>query len=124
MALTNNGTAVYINDSYLPEGYTKPAITKFSDFEAKYPDYKININKSAVENENKITTFQNLVNAVTSAVSDIITADFNTSELTVTCFANLKVISHNFELDGVKYTNGAIIYICTVDIFVKTESID
>ena len=123
MALTNNGTAVFLNDSYIPAGYTKPVITKFVDFEAKYPDYQVSVAKSGVENANKVTTFTALVAAVTAAVSAVVTADFNVSGLTVTCFANLKVIDHNFELDGVQYTNGAINYICTVDIFVKTAAL-
>ena len=123
MALTNNGTAVYIADSYIPAGYTKPSITKFTNYEAKYPDYQVSVAKTAVENADKVVTFTALVAAVTAAVSAVITADFNVGGLTVTAFANLKEISHNFTLDGVQYTNGAINFSCKVDIFVKTAAL-
>ncbi len=123
MALTNKGTDVYINASYLPEGYTRPTVDKFSDYEAKYPDYTIVVAKSGVENASKVTTMQNLVTAITNAVSAVIEADYDTSANDVTCFANLKILGHNFDLEGVMFSNGAIQYRCTVDIFVKTTAL-
>jgi len=122
MALTNKGTQVFINESYLPAGYTKPTVDKFTDFEAKYPDYEIQIAKAGVENADKVTTFTALVTAITAAVSAMITDDFNVGVLTVTCFANLKAVDHNFNLVGVLYSDGAVYYICNVDIFVKTAT--
>ena len=123
MALTNNGTAVFLDASYLPAGYTKPTVTKFSDSEYKDSDVVVTIAKSTVENANAVTTFTALVAAITAAVSAIITADFDVTGNTVTAFANLKVITTNNELDGVLYTNGALNYLCTVDIFVKTAEL-
>lgn len=123
MALTNNGTAVFINASYLPSGYTKPTVTKVSDYEYKYSDAIITVAKSGVENATASTTFTNLVTAITTAISTMITTDFDTVGLTVTAYSNLKVVATNFDLEGVKYTNGAINYLCTCDIFVKTESL-
>jgi hypothetical protein len=123
MALTNNGTAVYLTESYLPAGYTKPTVTKFSDSEYKDADVVVTIAKSTVENANKVTTFTALVAAVTAAVSAIITADFDTVDNTVTAFANLKFVDTNNDLAGVLYSNGALNYLCTVDIFVKTVAL-
>lgn len=120
MALTNNGTAVLINESYLPSGYTKPAVTKVTGIEAKYSDYEINIAKSGVENASKVTTFTQLVAAITAAVSAMITTDFDTVGQDVDIYSNFKIVSDNFNLAGVMYTNGAVNYVCTVDIFVKT----
>jgi len=123
MALTNNGTAVYLTDSYLPSGYTKPTVTKFVDPEYVSRDIVVTIAKSGVENATAATTFANLVTAITAAVSAIITADYNVTGLTVTAFANLKIVTTNNELQGVLYTNGALNYLCTVDIFVKTAAL-
>lgn len=123
MALTNNGTSVYLNSSILPAGYTPPVITKFTDHKYKYENAVMAIAKSGVENANKVTTFTALVAAITTAVSAMVTADYNVSGLTVTAYANLKTVYHNFDLSGVEYTDGAINYLCTVDIFVKTAAL-
>ncbi|MCK9281352.1 MAG: hypothetical protein M0P71_12075 [Melioribacteraceae bacterium] len=123
MALTNNGTAVFILDSYLPAGYSKPVVTKVANAEYKYSDAVFSIAKSGVENATAATTFTNLVAALTVAISAMITDDFDTVGLTVSAYANLKVVTTNHNLSGVLYTNGAINYVCTVDYFVKTEAI-
>lgn len=123
MALTNNGTIVQMDASYLPTGYTKPTVTRVTDYEASFDSVVVTIAKSTVENANKVTTFTALVAAVTAAVSALITADFNVSGLAVTAYANLKRVYHNLELTGVLYTNGAVNYVCEVDYFVKTEAL-
>lgn len=123
MALTNNGTAVFILDSYLPVGYSKPTVTKVADAEYKYADAVFSIAKSGVQNATAATTFANLVTALTAAISAMITADFDTTGLTVTAYANLKVVATNHNLAGVLYTDGAINYVCTVDYFVKTAAL-
>jgi hypothetical protein len=123
MALTNSGTAVYLVDSNLPDSYTRPTVTKFTDHEYKYTDAVMTIAKSGVEDSTSLLTFAALVTAVTAAVTTMITEDFDTVGLTVACYANLKTVSSNFNLSGVMYTDGAINYLCTVDIFVKTSSL-
>jgi hypothetical protein len=123
MALTNAGTAVYLEDANLPSGYTRPTVVKFSDHEYKYENAILTIAKSGVENASKATTFTQLVSAITTAVSAMVTADYNVSGLTVGAYANLKYVDDNFNMAGVLYTNGAINYICTVDIFVKTAAL-
>lgn len=123
MALDNKGTAVYIDTDYLPEGYSKPSVTKFTDHEYKYSDAVLNIAKSGVENADKATTFTQLVSAISTAVGSMVSTDFDTEGLSVSCYANLKIVYDNHDLAGVLYTNGAINYVCTVDIFVKTEAL-
>lgn len=123
MALTNNGTAVFLNDSYLPSGYTRPTVTKFTDWEAKYQDYVITIAKAGVEGATGAITFTALVAAITAAVNVMLDADLDIVANTVTAFVNLKSVSTNFNLTGVQYTNGVINYLCTVDIYFKTVAI-
>lgn len=123
MALTNNGTAVYLDASYLPAGYTKPTVTKFSDAEYISRDIVVTIAKSGVENATAATTFAALVAAVTAAVSAVITADFDVAGLTVTAFANLRIVDTNNDMAGVLYTDGALNYLCTVDMFIKTAAL-
>lgn len=118
MALTHNGTVVLIAD--VPSGYTRPTITKFSDYELKYENREISIAKSGVENATASTTFTNIVSAINTAIENLLNADIDTTGLTVTSYANLKIISTNAILGSVLYTNGAVNYLCTVDIFVKT----
>ena len=118
MALTHNGTAVLVTE--VPSGYTRPSVSKFSDYELKYPDREIAIAKSSVENATASTTFTNIVAALNTAIQNLLNADIDTTGLTVTSYANLKIITTNATLTGVLYTNGAVNYICTVDIFVKT----
>lgn len=123
MALTNNGTAVFVDESLLPVGYTKPAVTKFTDAEYVARDVELSIAKSGVQNATATTTMANLVTAITAAVSAYITADYNVSGLTVIAFANLKGITTNNTITGVLFTNGAINYVVTVDIHIKTAAL-
>jgi len=123
MALTNAGTAVYLDSSLLPAGYTVPTVTKFTDHEYKAADVVLTIAKTGVDESDKVVTFTALVAAVTVAVSAYVTADYNVSGLTVNCYANLKVIAHNLDMAGVLYTTGAVNYLCTVDIFIKTAAL-
>ena len=123
MALTNAGTAVYLDAAQMPEGYSVPTVTKFTDHEYKYEDAVVTVAKSGVQNANKVTTFTALIAAITTAVSAMVTADFNVSGLTVNCYANVKYIYTNHDLAGVLYTSGAINYLCQVDIFVKTAAL-
>jgi hypothetical protein len=118
MALTHNGTAVLVSE--IPSGYTRPTVSKFTDHELKYESREINIAKSGVENATASTTFTNIITALNTAIQSLLNADIDTTGLTVTSYANLKIISTNANISGVLYTNGAVNYVCTVDIFVKT----
>ena len=118
MALTHNGTAVLISD--VPSGYTRPTVSKFTDSESKYINREISIAKSGVENATESVTFTAIITALNTAIETLINADYNTSGLTVTSYANLTALTTNAILGSVLYTNGAVNYLCVVDIFIKT----
>lgn len=121
MALSNKGTVVSINDNKIPTGYTKPTVVTFDDSESKYINREISIAKSGVENAVEVTTFTALVAAITAAVTALITADYDISGNTVDVYTNAKDIITNASVGSVLYTDGAVNYLCTVDIFVKTS---
>lgn len=120
MALTHNGTKVNIPAAELPSGYTKPVVSDFDDHETKYTSRVINIAKLGVENATKETTMGNIITQLNSDIETLLSADFDVTN-TVVSYAVLKSLSDNLTLDGVKFTNGAINYVCVVDIFVKTS---
>jgi hypothetical protein len=120
MALTNNGTKVSIPAAQLPSGYTKPSVTEFSDYEMKYSSRVFTIAKSTVENEDAVTTMENLIAQLNAEIETLISSDIDTVGLTVTAWSELRSLSTNNNLAGVKFTNGALNYILVVDIFVKT----
>lgn len=120
MALTNNGSVVEVNDNKIPSGYTKPTVTTFDDDESKYVNRSISVAKSGVENANEVTTFTAIIAAITTAVSALITADYDVTN-TVAAYAVVKDIVSNAKVGDVLYTTGVVNYVCTVDIFIKTS---
>jgi cytochrome c oxidase assembly protein Cox11 len=67
MAFSNGGTAVLIDSDQLPDGYTKPTPTTFTDHEFK--EHKIyTVAKSTVEDPDAAITFAALVTAVNTAI--------------------------------------------------------
>ena len=119
MALTNAGTQVLVNDNKLPTGYTKPTVTTFEDIESKYKDRAFVVVKSVVENADPLVTFAAIVDAITTAVSALITADYDVTN-TVTAFANLKDVATNLKNGDALYNADVVDYDCIVDIFIKT----
>jgi hypothetical protein len=121
MALTNNGTVVNVISSKIPSGYTKPSVTTFTDYESTYPDRVITVAKSSVENADEVVTFTALIAAITTAVTTLIEADYDETANTIEAYAIVKDIQTNNSVGNVLYTNGALNYICTVDIYIKTS---
>lgn len=118
MALVNNGTKVSIEQHNLPSGYTKPTVTEFAAEDWRSPVSKtITIDKSTVEAATGSATFTALVAAVTSAVTTL-AADYDATNA-VTVYADLTNVTTNFSRNGVLYTDGAIQYVCAVDIYVQ-----
>lgn len=120
MALTHNGTTVSIPAAELPSGYTKPSVTEFTDHEQLYASRAFTIAKSTVQNATDTTTMSNLITQLNTDIETLINADFDTTGLTVTSYAVLRSLSTNNTLTGVKFTNGALNYVLTVDVYVKT----
>lgn len=121
MALSNKGTVVNVNNNKIPSGYTKPTVATFDDSENSYVNREISVAKAGVENANEVTTFTAIVAAITAAVTALITADFDIAGNTVDVYASVKDITTNAKVGDDLYTNGAVNYLCTVDIFVKTS---
>lgn len=120
MALTHSGTKVSVASNKLPSGYSKPAVTEFADYETVYENRVFNIAKSTVENSVATTTMDSIMSALNTAIEALITADFNVTTLTVSSWADLQTLSSNFTVSSVQFTDGAINYVCTVDIYIKT----
>lgn len=118
--LTFNNTRVDLGASELPSGYTKPTITTFTDYEAKYSSYAITMTKASVENASASTTFTAILAALNVQLSAVLTADLNTATATITAYAVLKTLRTNTNVDEVFYTNGTTNYLLVVDIFYKT----
>ena len=121
MALSNKGTVVNVNNNKIPSGYTKPVVATFDDAESIYINRSISIAKAGVENANEVTTFTAIIAAITTAVTALITADYDIAGNTVDVYASVKDITTNASVGVDLYTDGAINYLCTVDIFVKTS---
>ena len=118
--LTHNGTVVSIPAAELPSGYSKPAVTEFSDYEQKYTSRTMTIVKAGVDEATALATFTALMVQLNTDIETLLSADFTIASLTVTSYAVLKSVTTNANLAGVLYTTGAVNYVLTVDIFVKT----
>lgn len=124
MALTNNGTKVSLSGRDLPSGYTRAAITEFTDYEQTYTDLELTINKSAVEAAAAGDALDDIIDdavvGIDKQVEDIITADFDVTN-TVTAWIDFKNITSNQSTgEAAFYTNATPAYTCTVDVYVKT----
>jgi len=122
MALTHNGTRVDVPAAELPAGYTKPSVTTFSDHEMKYLSRSIEIAKGDVENATATTTMTAIIAALNTAIETLLGADFDETANDVDSYAVLKSLSTNMTKTGVLFTNGAVNYVCVVDIYVKSET--
>lgn len=118
--LTHNGAKVTIPDGQLPDGYTRPTVTQFADFELKYSDISFSVAKSGVQNATAATTLSNLITALNAAIVSYLTADLHIDTLTVTAWSDCKQIRLNNLISEVFWTNGTVNYVCVVDIYVKT----
>ncbi len=114
-----------LSAAQLPSGYTRPAVTTFSDH--KYlRQHKLSVLKATVHNADPAITMANIISngtiGVTKQVSDIIAADFLTAA-TGNAYADIVGLENNFQsmLAGTPaLTDAAPSYIVTVNIYVKT----
>jgi hypothetical protein len=123
MAITNNGTVNGLQTAWLPSGYTRPTVTKVTDYQYTYP-LTLNVLKATVENATKATTMANIIaNAtigITKQITDILAADYLASA-TVTAHAEWTGIKSNIESDATTdlLNATAVSYVCTVILYVK-----
>lgn len=125
MALTHNGTVVQLPTSRVPSGYTLPTVATFTDYEYESTERTLSVLKSTVENSDKATTLQNIIDNATigidKQIEDLISAEFDVTN-TVTSYAVLTGIDSNQAASGSNdfYTDTAMSYSCTVRFYVKS----
>ena len=121
MAIVNNGVKNSLPDGNLPSGYSKPAVTEFTDFEWK-SDLKLTVLKSAVENASGAITMAAIVSNLVAQVDAILAADYIATQ-TVDAWADLISISNNYKSlrgDADWLTTTVVSYDCTIKFYVKT----
>lgn len=125
-AITLNGTKNSLPAGQLPSGYTRPAVTSFTDF--KYMRVlTINVSKDSVQNASASTTMTNIFThanvGINHQITTILAADFNSSA-TVTAYGDLIELNTNMkDVSGgsVALTNTAVSYVCKVILYIKTS---
>lgn len=125
MATTNNGVRNLLTDDNLPDGYTRPNVTTFTDWEYSRR-LNLSITKATVENADPATTMGNIINDATvgikKQIDDILAADYS-STATVDAYADLIELGNN--LQSMRKGSSALInvaaaYTATVILYVKT----
>lgn len=125
MALTHNGTVVQLPTSRVPSGYTLPTVSTFTDYEYESSERTLEVLKSTVQNSDRATTLQNIIDNATigldKQIEDLISAEFDVTN-TVTSYAVLTMIDSNQAASGSNdfYTDTAMSYSCTVKFYVKS----
>lgn len=120
MALTHNGAVLDVAAINLPEDYAKPSITTFTDHEAEYEDREFTIDKSTVENADDDTTVDNILAALNTAIEALLNADVDTTSLTVTSYAVIHSLSHDFKPRESMFTDAQVNYVLTASVYYKT----
>ena len=126
MALTHNGTVVQLPSSRLPSDYTLPTISTFTDHEYVSSERTLTVLKATVEDSDRATTVQNIINDATigldKQIEDLISAEFDVTN-TVTSYAVWTGIDSNQAASGSNdfLTDTAMSYSCTVKFYVKSS---
>lgn len=121
MAITNNGTKNSLPIGQLPSGYSRPAVTEFSD-EEYVNELNLTVLKSTVENVSGSVTMGAIITALSVQIDAILAGDYIATQ-TVDAWADLISIDHNLrglsgDSDWLK--NVALSYNCKVKLYVKT----
>lgn len=119
MALVNNGTKVSIPAGQLPTGYTSPTPTEFTDYEYVRESTKT-VTKALHAAASAVTTFTAVVADINSQVSTEVTADYDTTGLTVTVWSEITSYRISNTLSGNLFTNAPDEYYLTVKSYIKT----
>lgn len=125
MAITNNGTKNSLPSVKIPDGYTLPTVTEFTDFEYQRT-LTLSVLKSTVEDSDPATTMANIFNdasiGLDKQITDIVAADYLASA-TVTTYAELTALTTNISVvssgEGTWLTDTAVSYVATVKLYVK-----
>jgi hypothetical protein len=123
MAITNNGTSNELADAWIPSGYTRPTVTKVTDWDY-VSDLELSVLKSTVENATKATTMANIIAdaaiGLTKQVTDILAADILASA-TTTAHLEWNSLTTNIGLDvnSNLLDDTAVSYVCGCKLYVK-----
>ena len=125
MAIVNAGTANELSENDVPAGYSRPSVTKFTDWTYKQT-LSLLVLKATVHNSDPKVTMANIISngtiGITKQIDDIIAADMNASE-TVKHYKDWTNISNNFSNvngAGDYLTDTAASYQVTVTTYIKS----
>lgn len=125
MAISNSGTANELSENDVPAGYSRPSVTKFTDWTYKQT-LSLTVLKATVHNSDPKVTMANIISngtiGITKQINDIIAADWIASE-TVTHYTDWTNISNNFSNvngAGDYLTDTAASYQVTVTTYIKS----
>ena len=133
MATTFNGTRNKLADAEIPSGYTRPTVTTFSIGGSTYIGTKIfTVSRSTVGSISAETTLASIFNngtvGLNKQIEDYINAEFDDAAKTITAFADLVELGHEYDrvrVDGLSRTaylsstNQNNNYICKVRFYAK-----
>lgn len=120
MAIDYKGTSLeFLPASLLPDGYVKPTITKFADFENAYIKTSFTVLKSSVHNAAQDTSVNDLIAQLDIDILAVLAADKNAAASTE-AFAEVRSIRTNMTKSEAIWTDGATNYVVVVEIYVKT----
>lgn len=126
MALTHNGTVVQLPLSRVPSDFTAASVSTFTDFEYRSGLRTFSVLKSTVENSDRATTLQNIIDngtiGIDQQVEALINAEFDVTA-TVESYAVWSMVDSNQAASGTNdfLTDTAMSYTCTVEFFVKSS---
>ena len=122
MALVKNATKISLDKSFLPNGYTDPGGVNLTSSQPTYSNLRIDVPKATVETAVKADTFDAILSNVTvgieKQVADRLAADDIGSTATATYNIDWKAIRNNQPVAEEFYTDTALNYVCTVDVYV------
>ena len=125
MAIINNGTKNSLIANQVPDDYTRPTVTTFTDYEY-LRTLSLSILKITVDEADPATTMAAIIaNAtigITKQVDDILAATFVATK-TVTAYSDFTALTTN--LTGVLKTDPLLTdalanYVCTVKLYIKS----
>lgn len=126
MATSPQGTKVSIPAGQVPDDFTAPAVTTFTDSEYSRT-FNLTVDKTTVQNADQATTLlaiiENATVGIEKQIDDIMAADFDDAALTVTYYIDLVKLSTNQTPETPSsgfLTNASVDYEARVNVYIKT----
>lgn len=121
-SLNNKGINVALNTKILPTGYAKPS---FSVVQGQYNTLRIEVLKSAVEDADPNTTFDNIIDdgavGIKKYVEDWIKARYDYQNLDIDYYMIFRELRDNHEREFTSefFTDQPFKYVCMVELYVN-----